>query len=226
MGERAVEVFWENTDEDILTERHSLAIDLQNHYGKRAAINEGYASILILFIDPNLDLESEMEIVRRLRVNGDHIENLQSNNWRLPVFYDREATDLGSVSQHLNIAPNQIIELHTSASYRVQFIGFLPGFPYLSGLPEQLSISRKQNPSPAIAQGSVAIAAGQCGIYPKESPGGWYVLGRCPLPFFDVNREQPSLLAIGDSVQFYAVGQNTFKALQQTQFDPKNYLDG
>jgi choline dehydrogenase-like flavoprotein len=70
-----------------------------------------------------------------------------------------------------------VIELHSDADFTVAAVGFSPGFPYLSGLPERLNLPRKSTPRLAVPAGSVAIAGGQAGIYPTESPGGWHLLG-------------------------------------------------
>jgi inhibitor of KinA len=131
-----------------------------------------------------------------------------------------------AVSATLEISPTDLIELHTYATYQVEFIGFLPGFPYLSGLPEELQIPIKETPSRAIAAGSVAIAAGQCGIYPRQSPGGWYVLGQSPLSFFDVAQESPSFLEIGDHINFYTIDKNQFEFLLHKNTDVKKFLHG
>ena len=81
-------------------------------------------------------------------------------------------------------------------------MGFTPGFPYLGGLPESLVTPRLETPRAVIPAGSVGIAEGQTGVYPVDSPGGWRIIGRSPLVFFDPKRETPSLLAAGDYVRF------------------------
>jgi inhibitor of KinA len=89
-------------------------------------------------------------------------------------------------------------------------IGFIPGFPYMGTLPEQLEVPRKQTPSLKIPMGSVAIAGKQTGIYPAEVPGGWQVIGRTPLRMFDPNKSPCSFLNAGDIVQFKPITLETF----------------
>jgi inhibitor of KinA len=129
----------------------------------------------------------------------------------IPVCYDPSlGTDLPWVSSHLNLSLEEIISLHTSVVYRVYMIGFIPGFPYMGTLPEQLEVPRKQTPSMKIPAGSVAIAGKQTGIYPAEVPGGWQVIGRTPLKMFDPTKSPCSFLNAGDIVQFKPITLETF----------------
>jgi len=129
----------------------------------------------------------------------------------IPVCYDPSlGTDLPWVSSHLNLSLEEIISLHTSFAYRVYMIGFIPGFPYMGTLPEQLEVPRKQTPSLKIPMGSVAIAGKQTGIYPAEVPGGWQVLGRTPLKMFDPSQSPCSFLNAGDLVTFMPITLDAF----------------
>lgn len=122
----------------------------------------------------------------------------------IPVHYV-DGPDLQHITKSTGLSKEEIIQLHSSATYTVAAIGFSPGFPYLIGLPEKLHMPRRSSPSPVEA-GSVAIAGSQAGIYPNASQGGWHVLGKTNLQLFDPNRETPSLLHSGDRVKFEAVG--------------------
>jgi inhibitor of KinA len=199
---------------------------IQNHHGNQAAVNEGYQKLMVLLLSDDLELGRVMSEVKTLIAQSKPQSDLLPKKWNLPVYYDLQGSDLLAVSATLEISPKDLIELHTSATYQVEFIGFLPGFPYLSGLPEELQIPRKETPSRAIAAGSVAIAAGQCGIYPRQSPGGWYVLGQSPLSFFDVAQESPSFLEIGDHINFYTIDKNQFEFLLHKNTDVKKFLHG
>ncbi len=118
----------------------------------------------------------------------------------IPVKYE-DGADLQHLAKTTGLTKEEIIDLHSSATYTVAAIGFSPGFPYLIGLPEKLHIPRRDTPFP-IEAGSVAIAGAQAGIYPNPSQGGWHVLGKTNLALFDPSREQPSLLQSGDNVKF------------------------
>ena len=81
-------------------------------------------------------------------------------------------------------------------------MGFLPGLPYLGGLPPEFELPRRENPRIKVPQGSVAVAMAMTVIYPLESPGGWHILARTPVPLWDMRRDPPALLAAGDKVMF------------------------
>ncbi len=115
----------------------------------------------------------------------------------VPVAYDVDE----QVASALDLTPDEIVRLHSGASYTVAAVGFSPGFPYLTGLPERLHLPRRATPQP-VAAGSVAIAGKQAGIYPFDSQGGWHVLGRTDLELFDPSRAEPALLKPGDCLKF------------------------
>jgi len=131
--------------------------------------------------------------------------------WRLPVCYELDfGIDLQIVSKVLRVRIPEIISLHTSNTYTVYGIGFLPGFMYLGGLPKELEIPRKETPRLKILEGSVGLAGKQTGIYPQESPGGWNIIGNCPIPIFNVTNESPCFVSVGDKIQFYEVSKASY----------------
>ena len=134
----------------------------------------------------------------------------------IPVCYDLEmAPDLVEAANELAISPDELIHRHSSASYTVAMIGFAPGFPYLLGLPDSLALPRLTTPRTRVPAGSVAIGGNQTGIYPRESPGGWRLLGCTPLVLFDAARASPALLAPGDRVRFQRIGLADFDRLRK-----------
>jgi KipI family sensor histidine kinase inhibitor len=124
----------------------------------------------------------------------------------IPVVYGGEAgPDLESAAAELGITPSQLAQRHAAGEYMVAMIGFAPGFPYLLGLDPALALPRLATPRTSVAAGSVGIGGAQTGIYPRESPGGWRLIGRTPLVLFDPAQESPALLMPGDRVRFVAV---------------------
>jgi inhibitor of KinA len=133
----------------------------------------------------------------------------------IPVCYDPEfALDLDHVADHAGISLNEVVALHSRAHYLVNCLGFSPGFPYLTGLPKKLTTPRRATPRKEILAGSVAIGGTQTGIYPQVSPGGWNVIGRTPLRLFDVQKDPPVLLRLGNRVRFRAITREEFEALK------------
>jgi len=124
----------------------------------------------------------------------------------IPVRYGGEdGPDLGVVAAAHGLSADDVVRLHSAATYRVYMLGFAPGFPYLGGLPESLATPRRAEPRTTVPAGSVGIGGSQTGIYPLTTPGGWQIIGRTSLSLFDALRMPPTLLAIGDIVRFRAV---------------------
>jgi inhibitor of KinA len=134
----------------------------------------------------------------------------------IPVCYDLEfAADLEDVARHAQISTKEVVDLHSAAQYRVSCIGFVPGFPFLTGLPKVLATPRRATPRKEIPPGSVGIGSAQTGIYPLRSPGGWNLIGRTPLQLFDPAKSPPALLRAGDRVRFRAVTRAEFDSLKR-----------
>jgi inhibitor of KinA len=136
----------------------------------------------------------------------------------IPVCYDEEfALDVHRVANHTSLTPETIVASHLSAKYTVACIGFMPGFPFLAGLPEKLRVPRLESPRTMVPAGSVAIANAQAGIYPLESPGGWNVLGRTPCRLFRVDESPPTFLRPGDVVRFCRITRGKFEELNANE---------
>lgn len=130
---------------------------------------------------------------------------LKGRTLRVPVVYHKTvAPDLELAAQKLGISIDQLIGMHTSHRYHVYMLGFIPGFPYMGELPEQLYLPRKSVPAAKVAAGTVAIAGRQTGIYPFDSPGGWYAIGKTSISLFEHGK---AYFEPGDEVEFYQVNQ-------------------
>lgn len=124
----------------------------------------------------------------------------------IPVCYGADyGPDLGEVARQHGLTADEVVGLHTGATYRVYMLGFAPGFAYLGGLPDEIATPRRAEPRTSVPAGSVGIGGSQTGIYPLASPGGWQLIGRTSLRLFDAGREPPTLLSMGDVVRFRAV---------------------
>ncbi len=133
----------------------------------------------------------------------------------VPVCYDPEfAPDIARVCAHTGLPADEVVRRHAGAAYRVFFLGFTPGFPYLGGLDPALATPRHDSPRSRVPAGSVAIGGVQTGIYPMATPGGWQIIGRTPLRLFDAAREPCCLLAPGDSLRFFTISDAEFRRLE------------
>jgi KipI family sensor histidine kinase inhibitor len=118
------------------------------------------------------------------------------------VVYDGD--DLHDVARLARLSPEEVVRRHLAREYVVAFLGFAPGFAYLLGGDERLHVPRLDTPRPRVPAGSVAVAGPYSGVYPRETPGGWRLLGRTDAVLFDAARTPPALLAPGDRVRFVA----------------------
>lgn len=131
---------------------------------------------------------------------------------RIPVCYETIcAPDLISLASIKGVTPDELIQIHSSTTYRVFMNGFLPGFAYMGKVNQKIHAPRLTSPRKKVAAGSVGIAGDQTGIYPMESPGGWQLIGRTPLSLFNTTASKPCLLEPGDQVQFYPISWNEFQ---------------
>lgn len=129
----------------------------------------------------------------------------------IPVCYGGDlGPDLEELASAHDLTPSEVIALHTAGEYLVYMVGFMPGFAYLGGLPEQLVTPRRTSPRTVVPAGSVGIGGQQTGVYPLDSPGGWNLIGRTPIEMFDIRREESTLLASGDRVRFCQISRREF----------------
>lgn len=137
-----------------------------------------------------------------------------ARHWQLPVCYEPDmAPDLAETAQALGVTPDTLVAKHSATVWRVYMLGFLPGFPFMGDLPAGLHRPRRTQPRVRVPAGSVSIAGGLTAIYPWESPGGWHLIGRCPVRLFDPAWPVPALLATGDRVHFTPVDAAEFERI-------------
>lgn len=132
----------------------------------------------------------------------------------IPTLYGGEhGPDLEDLANEKGMSQDDIIKLHTNEDYLINMIGFLPGFPYLSGLNERIAAPRLESPRQKVPAGSVGIAEAQTGVYPIESPGGWNIIGQTPLRLFQPEKDDPFLLNQGDYLRFQPVSKKEFNQI-------------
>ena len=180
-------------------------------------LHPAYCSILVNFDALKMD-HAELEII--LRGYLDRLEEVplpEARQVEIPVSYGGQfGPDLDEVAATLGITPSQAIELHSSITYTVYFLGFVPGFAYLGELPSELVTTRLTTPRRSVPPGSVGIAGNQTGVYPFATPGGWRLIGRTPVAMFRPDRHDMSFLSIGDHVRFKPISATRFAALENS----------
>ena len=173
-----------------------------------------YRSILVYY-DPSVlslpDLEAHLRELEEESVDSP-VE--KPKVIELPTVYGGEyGPDLDEVATHNGLTSDGVIEIHSNADYLVYMMGFTPAFPYLGGMSEKIATPRLSTPRASIPAGSVGIAEGQTGVYPVESPGGWRLIGRTPVRFFDPRRDPPAAVDSGDFVRFVPVTEDEYLEL-------------
>ncbi|MEO6144709.1 MAG: 5-oxoprolinase subunit PxpB [Dermatophilaceae bacterium] len=161
------------------------------------------ARTVLLMIDPALTSLAEVEqMVRHTRPRpgrraaGELVE--------IPVTYDGE--DLDEVGSLLGCDANEVVRRHSGEEWTVAFCGFAPGFGYLASVNGGWDVPRRPSPRTKVPTGSVGLAGEFSGVYPRESPGGWQLIGRTELAVFDLQRDPPALMRPGTPVRFVDVG--------------------
>ena len=177
----------------------------------------GYASILVSVNIDNTSVKSIQKDLQQAWYDLGNIELPESKLIEILVLYGGECgPDLIHVAEHNGISESDVIELHSCGEYYVSFIGFTPGFPYISGLNPKLETPRLNTPRKRVPAASVAIGGSQTGIYPLESPGGWNLIGQTPIHIFDINHPENALINMRDSIKFIPIDEEEFERLKQS----------
>ncbi len=137
--------------------------------------------------------------------------------WRIPILFGGEAgPDLAGLAAHCGRSEQAVVEAMTATVFRVYMLGFMPGFPYMGGLPTELAMPRLATPRLTVPARSLAVTGELCAVYPVASPGGWRLLGRTPLELFDpADADAPALFAPGDEVMWQSVDADEFARLER-----------
>ena len=215
-GDRAVSV---ELGDEISREVNArvLALEYLLRQGALPGVTETVPSFraLLVYYDPfAVDYDELIRGLRALAARARPDALPPARTVELPCCYGGDAGfELEAAAARLGLGPDEVVTLHASADYFVDFIGFTPGLPYLSGMPERLHIPRLETPRLKTPPGSVSIGGMQCCIYSVESPGGFWVLGRTPVPLYDPAAADPILLRAGDRVRFRAIDRAEFVAI-------------
>ena len=172
-----------------------------------------YRSLIVHFDPLVVSTASLMTRVVDL-MRGLQLKQSIGRHWYLPACYDPAiAPDLDDVAERTGLSPAQVVELHSSTTYHVYMLGFLPGMAYLGDVPAELGLPRRTTPRLHVPAGSLAIATTMTCVYPLDTPAGWHLIGRSPVPFWERRPEIKTLLAPGDRVTFSPVSLSEFEDL-------------
>ena len=200
---------------EISTDINTFCKALYN-VGNIIEYRKGYCSLLIQFNSEKISYDHFRVYLINIYKNLKKINIVKPLVWEVPVCYDNSfSLDMKEYSKKISLTKNEIIQLHSSKTYYLHMYGFLPGFMYLGGLDSKLQISRKTIPSRRVLKGSVAVGGSQTGIYPSNSPGGWYVIGNTPINLFDAsNLNQPVAIPDSNYVKFTPVSIEEYELIK------------
>ncbi len=171
----------------------------------------GYRSVMV-YVDPLSEhrdaTRARLEVIAAQpappRVDARRVTDV-------PVCYGGAyGPDLPDLAAFAGCAVEDVIEMHSGREYRVYVVGFVPGFAYMATVDPRIAAPRRTSPRVKVPAGSVAVAAGQTGIYPAETPGGWHLIGRTPLRPYDPSRATPFLFHPGDRVRFHRITEREY----------------
>lgn len=204
-GERAVLV--ELPDLDTVLRTAETITGLRERAGPWTAVTElvpAERTLLISVSDPNAlpGVTSALRAVLQSDPSCGAARARPAHVVVVPTRYD--GPDLDEVAELTGLTRSEVVAAHTGTPWRVAFTGFTPGFGYLVGGDPRLSLPRRAAPRPEVPPGAVALGGGYCGVYPRRSPGGWYLIGTTGLTLFDESASPPALLTPGTTVQFVA----------------------
>lgn len=175
-----------------------------------------YNSLLVRFPKNVTDQENIINKLKKIYKASSYLIKQDQFLWQIPVCYDVSfGIDLEEIACKKKCSVADIIKWHTEGDYLVYFLGFQPGFLYLGGLHQNLHVPRKSNPRVRVDKGSVGIGGSQTGIYPQNSSGGWNIIGKSPLNFFNMKASNPCFAKPGDRIQFVAVDLHTFYQIER-----------
>ncbi|KPB04534.1 5-oxoprolinase subunit PxpB [Bacillus sp. CHD6a] len=160
-------------------------------------------------------------------------EEVQSSAivYEIPVLYGGDVgLDLSEVASYNGMTEDEVVSIHSNQPYLIYMMGFVPGFPYLGGMPKEIATPRRENPRARIEAGSVGIAGEQTGVYPIETPGGWQIIGRTPVKLYDSERHEPILLSAGAYIRFAPVDRKEYEEIEEAvsrgEYKVKSYAKG
>jgi KipI family sensor histidine kinase inhibitor len=155
-------------------------------------------TLLVIFDPCATTVDGVVAEIRRREI--DPVTEPEGPLVEVPVVYDGE--DLTEVARMTGLTEEEVVDRHLRPEYRAAFCGFAPGFAYLAGGDPVLRVPRRDNPRTGVPAGSVGLADQFTGVYPRQMPGGWQLIGRTDVKLWDLDREPPALLAPGTRVRF------------------------
>lgn len=181
-----------------------------------------------IYFDPFINRVA-LNVSLRTLLEDSRVRSKNSRSWILPICFEPSfSLDMEIICDQLNISADEVIKQICNTKLYVFMIGFMPGFPFMGQIPGSLSMPRHSSPRSQVPAQSVAIAGMMCGIYPWESPGGWNIIARMPVPLFNSRDDRrPTLLTAGDQVAWNLISADEYESIivaQQNEINWDSYM--
>lgn len=216
-GENALIVYFGETANPQVSARVQQAVDSLTQTMGDALVDlvPSYASLLVIYNPLVTDHIAVKQQIRALQYAVESGDQPQVGSLvELPVYYGTDAgPDLQALADNAGLTTDEVIHIHSEMEYRVYAIGFAPGFAYLGEVDERIAAARLSTPRLKVPRGAVAIADRQTAVYPAVSPGGWNLIGLCPIRMFDPAAEPTMPVQVGDRVKFAPISKQEFLSL-------------
>ena len=187
------------------SEAQSLAETLRESNAWREVV-AGISSVVIQFDAATTGLDDARQRIDEILAKGISPLELSDVLFEIPVVYGGESgPDFDDVCEQTGLTAEELIGLHTGREYRVDLVGFTPGFTYVGGLDDRLNVARRDSPRQRVEAGSVGIADGRTGLYALPGPGGWPLIGRTAFRLFDPSAADPFPIRAGMRVRFVSI---------------------
>lgn len=222
-GENSLIIYFSDQPSPDLSDRIAATLcNIQTALGNQLIdLVPSYASLLVIYNPLLTDHYAVRKAIRLALSNHDTGQSAEAgSSVELPVFYSVESgPDLQQLADNAGLTIDQVIALHQQTEYRVYAIGFAPGFAYLGEVDPKIAAPRLATPRQKVPKGAVAIADRQTAVYPAPSPGGWNLIGLCPISMFDPKKDPSMPVKVGDTVRFTAIDRDQFLQLGGSEAD-------
>jgi len=216
-GENALILYFgDAVSDDVSQSIQDVASGLSRYVGSVLIdMVPSYASLMVIFNPLLTDHLKVRQLIREaLKNTSQEKADAQGSVITLPAYYGLDAApDLENLAENAGLSCQQVIDIHTAMEYRVYAIGFAPGFAYLGEVDARIAAPRLATPRKKVPKGAVAIADRQTAVYPAVSPGGWNLIGLCPVDMFDPKAKPTMPVQVGDRVQFKSIEREEFLSL-------------
>ncbi|CAM4120449.1 5-oxoprolinase subunit PxpB [Mesobacillus thioparans] len=218
LGDSAVRISFGNTINEKVNRQITYFLN-KLEQGRVKGIIECVPAYTTLAIYYEPDVISFEALIKQLKTIDQSSEVFRQDRrlvYEIPVCYGGEyGEDLGFVAEYHGLGEQKVIDLHGDREYLIYMMGFMPGFPYLGGLPDNLAVPRLENPRQSVKPGAVGIGGNQTGIYPADVPSGWRIIGTTPVNLFSPEKREPFLLSSGHYIKFVPINEEQFLSIKK-----------